>query len=148
MVSRIQTWGVARPVRARRRRRLQRRTTGFMAQYSKGPSAWRSRMQKTISLSTAEAEHYAISEMAIEVLYLRNLLGTWDFGNTSRHQYTKTIWRASNGVIISWVDVSVPLQAFRPRGGPETAYGARQGLDQASARRRLHPTALLTGPAS
>jgi hypothetical protein len=31
-------------------------------------------MQKTISLSTAEAEYYAASEMAIELIYLRNIL--------------------------------------------------------------------------
>jgi hypothetical protein len=33
-------------------------------------------MQKTVSLSTAEAEYYATSEMGIKVLYLRNLLQT------------------------------------------------------------------------
>ncbi len=31
-------------------------------------------MQKTIYLSAAEAEYYAASEMAIEVIFLRNLL--------------------------------------------------------------------------
>jgi hypothetical protein len=31
-------------------------------------------MQKTISLSSAEAEYYAVSEKAIEVMYLRSLL--------------------------------------------------------------------------
>ena len=31
-------------------------------------------MQKIVSLSTAEAEYNSASEMAIEVLYLRNLL--------------------------------------------------------------------------
>ena len=36
-------------------------------------------MQKTVSLSTAEAEHYAASEMAIEVIYLRNLLTNMGF---------------------------------------------------------------------
>ncbi len=36
-------------------------------------------MQKTVSLSTAEAEYYSASEMAIEVLYLRNLLENMGF---------------------------------------------------------------------
>ncbi len=36
-------------------------------------------MQKTVSLSTAEAEYYSASEMAIEVLYLRNLLANMGF---------------------------------------------------------------------
>ncbi len=40
---------------------------------------WRSKMQKTVSLSIAEAEYYAASEMGIEILYLRNLLGTMGF---------------------------------------------------------------------
>ena len=36
-------------------------------------------MQKTVSLSTAEAEYYSASEMAIEVLYLRSLLANMGF---------------------------------------------------------------------
>jgi hypothetical protein len=31
-------------------------------------------MQKTIALSTAEAEYYSASEMAVEIIYLRNLI--------------------------------------------------------------------------
>jgi hypothetical protein len=31
-------------------------------------------MQKTVSLSSAEAEYYSASEMAVEIIYLRNLL--------------------------------------------------------------------------
>ena len=40
---------------------------------------WRSKIQKTVSLSTAEAEYYSASEMAIEVLYIRNLLANIGF---------------------------------------------------------------------
>ena len=36
-------------------------------------------MQKTVSLSTAKAEYYSASEMAIEVLYIRNLLENMGF---------------------------------------------------------------------
>jgi hypothetical protein len=50
-----------------------RSTTGLMARFNETIMLWRSKMQKTISLSTAEAEYYAASEMAIEVIYLQNL---------------------------------------------------------------------------
>ena len=40
---------------------------------------WRSKMQKTVSLSTAEAKYYSASDMAIEVVYLRNLLANMGF---------------------------------------------------------------------
>ena len=36
-------------------------------------------MQKTVLLSTAEAEYYLASDMAIKVLYLRNLLENMGF---------------------------------------------------------------------
>ena len=56
-----------------------RSTTGMMASYNKGLIYWKSKMQKTVSLSTAEAEYYAASEMAIEIIYLRNLLSNMGF---------------------------------------------------------------------
>ena len=56
-----------------------RSTTGLMARYNKGMVLWRSKMQKTIALSTAEAECYAASEMGIEILCLRNLLHNLGF---------------------------------------------------------------------
>ena len=33
-------------------------------------------MHKTVSLSSAEAEYYSASEMAVEIIYLRNLLSS------------------------------------------------------------------------
>ena len=45
-----------------------------MARYNRCMIMWRSKMQKTVALSTAEAEYYAASEMGVEILYLRNLL--------------------------------------------------------------------------
>ena len=54
-------------------------TTGLMARSNKCIMHWRSKLQKTISLSTAEAEYYAASETAIEGIYLRNLLENMGF---------------------------------------------------------------------
>jgi hypothetical protein len=51
-----------------------RSTTGLLARYNRRPVLWRSKMQKTVSLSSAEAEYYSASEMAVEIIYLRNLL--------------------------------------------------------------------------
>jgi hypothetical protein len=51
-----------------------RSTTGLLAPYNKSIVLWRSRMQKTIALSTAEAEYYSASEIAVEIIYLRNLI--------------------------------------------------------------------------
>ena len=42
-----------------------RSTTGLVARYNRGVIMWRSKMQKTVSLSTAEAEYYSALEMAI-----------------------------------------------------------------------------------
>jgi hypothetical protein len=50
-----------------------RSTTGLMTRFNETFVLWRSKMQKTIALSTAEVE-YAASEIAIEVIYLQNLL--------------------------------------------------------------------------
>ena len=51
----------------------------MMARYKKGLIYWKSKMQKTVSLSTAEAEYYAAFKMAIEVIYLSNLLSNMGF---------------------------------------------------------------------
>jgi hypothetical protein len=56
-----------------------RSTTGLLARFNRGVIKWRSKMQKTVSLSTAEAECFSASEMAIEILYLRNLLENMGF---------------------------------------------------------------------
>ena len=46
-----------------------RSTTGLMARCNRGPVLWRSKMQKTMALSSAEAEYYSASEMAIEICF-------------------------------------------------------------------------------
>jgi hypothetical protein len=51
-----------------------RSTTGLLALYNKSIVLWRSKMQKTIALSTAEAGYYPASEIAVEIIYLRNLI--------------------------------------------------------------------------
>ena len=51
----------------------------MMARYNKGLIYWKSKMQKTVSLWTPEAEYYAASEMAIEIIYLSNLLANMGF---------------------------------------------------------------------
>ena len=47
--------------------------------HNKSPISWKSKMQKTTALSTAEAEYYSASTAAMEVLYLRYLLERLDF---------------------------------------------------------------------
>ncbi len=42
-------------------------------QYNKSIVLWRSELQKTISLLTAEAKYYAAPEIAIKITYLRDL---------------------------------------------------------------------------
>jgi hypothetical protein len=48
---------------------------------------WRSRMQKTIALSTAEAEYYSASDIAVEIIFLRNLIR-----NMGLPQEDDTVW--------------------------------------------------------
>jgi hypothetical protein len=56
-----------------------RSTTGLIFRYNGVPICWRSKLQKTIALSTAEAEYYAASAAATEVIYLRGLLESMGF---------------------------------------------------------------------
>ena len=51
-----------------------RSTSGMVMLYNKSPIIWKSKMQKTTALSTAEAEYYSASMAGCEVLYLRALL--------------------------------------------------------------------------
>ena len=47
--------------------------------YNKSPIMWRSKLQKTTALSTAEAEYYSASAAGVDVLFLRNLLERMGF---------------------------------------------------------------------
>ena len=56
-----------------------RSTTGNLFLYNRAPISWRSKLQKTVALSTAEAEYYSASTAAVEVIYLRYLLRSMGF---------------------------------------------------------------------
>jgi hypothetical protein len=60
-----------------------RSTSGNLMLYNKAPIMWKSKMQKTTALSTAEAEYYSASTAGSEVLYLRKLLERMGFAQTS-----------------------------------------------------------------
>ena len=51
----------------------------MMARYNNGLMYWKSKKQKNVSLSAANAEYYGASEKAIENIYLRNLLSNIGF---------------------------------------------------------------------
>jgi hypothetical protein len=55
----------------------------MLFRYNDGPISWKSKLQKTVALSTAEAEYYSASSAAVEVIYLRNLLKSMGFGQSS-----------------------------------------------------------------
>jgi hypothetical protein len=51
-----------------------RSVTGFIIYFMGAPIFWKSRLQKTVSLSSTEAEYYALSEAAKEVKFIIMLL--------------------------------------------------------------------------
>jgi hypothetical protein len=51
-----------------------RSTSGMVMRHNKSPIMWKSKMQKTTALSTADAEYCSASIAGCEVLYLRDLL--------------------------------------------------------------------------
>ncbi len=51
--------------------------------YNQAPIMWRSKVQKTTALSTAEAEYYSASTAGSDVLYLRKLLDQLGFAQQS-----------------------------------------------------------------
>ena len=56
-----------------------RSTSGMVMLYNKSQIMWKSKMQKTTALSTAEAEYYSALMAGCEVLYLRALLHSLGF---------------------------------------------------------------------
>ena len=59
-----------------------RSITGNIFRYNGAPIAWKSKLQKSVELSTAETEYYSASLGAVEVIYLRQLLRDMGFGPT------------------------------------------------------------------
>ena len=51
-----------------------RSVTGYIIQYNGIVVAWKSRAQRVVSLSSTEAEYYAISECVAEMLYIKQVL--------------------------------------------------------------------------
>jgi hypothetical protein len=74
-----------------------RSTSGNLMLYNKAPIMWKSKMQKTTALSTAEAEYYSASTAASEVLYLRKLLEHMGFVQAS-----PTLVYEDNTACIEW----------------------------------------------
>ena len=60
-----------------------RSTSGNLCFYNRSPILWRSKMQKTTALSTAEAEYYSASTASTDAIYLRNLLENMGFAQKS-----------------------------------------------------------------
>jgi copper chaperone CopZ len=48
--------------------------SGFIVYFMGAPIAWRSRGQKSVTLSSTEAEYVAVLEVAMEVVFVKNLL--------------------------------------------------------------------------
>ena len=75
-----------------------RSTSGNLMLYNKAPIMWKSKMQKTTALSTAEAEYYSASTAASEVLYLRKLLEHMGFVQASpTHLQVRGVNNGNNG---------------------------------------------------
>lgn len=55
-----------------------RSCTGLVLVLAGGPVSWRSKQQKSVALSTMEAEYIALSEVVKEVMYMRRLLTHMD----------------------------------------------------------------------
>lgn len=49
-------------------------TTGYLSMLAGGPITWKSQLQKTVALSTMEAEYMAVSAAVQETIWLRRLL--------------------------------------------------------------------------
>jgi hypothetical protein len=52
-----------------------RSQTGFFLRLAGGPISWSSRAQKTVALSSTEAEYMALSDCSRQVVWVRTLLG-------------------------------------------------------------------------
>jgi hypothetical protein len=83
-------------------------TTGLLARYNKYIVLWRLRMQKTIALSTAEGKYYYASEIAAEIIYIRNLIR-----NMRLPQDDHTLVYEDNTACIEWGNHSSVVVSVR-----------------------------------
>ena len=52
-----------------------RSTSGYVMKYAGGAVSWQPRLQKTVALSTTEAEHMAAVEAGKEILWMKDVIG-------------------------------------------------------------------------
>ena len=52
-----------------------RSTSGYVMTYAGGAVSWQSRLQKTVALSTMEAEYMAAVEAGKEILWMKDFIG-------------------------------------------------------------------------
>ena len=52
-----------------------RSTSGYVMTYAGGAVSWQSRLQKTVALSTTEAEYMAAVEAGKEILWMKDFIG-------------------------------------------------------------------------
>ena len=52
-----------------------RSTSGYVMTYAGGAVSWQSRLQKTVALSTTEAEYMAVVEAGKEILWMKDFIG-------------------------------------------------------------------------
>ena len=52
-----------------------RSTSGYVMTYAGGAVSWQLRLQKTVALSTTEAEYMATVEAGKEVLWMKDFIG-------------------------------------------------------------------------
>ena len=90
-----------------------RSTSGIIMVYNKSPIVWKSKMQKTTAISTAEVECYSASAAGREVLYLRDLLRRLGFG-----QRKPTPIYKDNATCIEWGNRMGTAAASAGAAGP------------------------------
>jgi hypothetical protein len=76
-----------------------RSDTGYILMMNGGVVSWKSTKQKSVSLSTAEAEWYAASEAGKEIVYLRSILNDFGF-----EQVSPTLFYEDSRVVITMTE--------------------------------------------
>ncbi len=113
-------------------------TTGIFALYNKYIVLWRSssKLQKTISLSMAEVEYYAASEIAIEIVICCTI---WASRRTMILWSMKTTQHASNGKPYPWRTLAKHINILRFRSVTCVLSEYRQVISWLTYSRALPP---------